>query len=331
VNPRLSLALRRRAAQSVPPAQLASELDLAPADLAHELQVLAARGFEIESHPILGLRLLSAPPALDAAEIAHGLGSRRVGPRVRCVETAGSTSDLAWEAAGQGRDAADGLAIFANHQTAGRGRRGNRWLSPPGASVLGSVLLWLDHAAARGGDLTRAAAVAAAEAVEDLTPVSVGIRWPNDLVIDDRKLGGILVEARPGPRDTGPVVLGIGINCLQRQQAFPPSLRPHVVSLAMLGHAVDRTLLARRLLERLDGVCAGLRTPALIERARRRCRTLGRRIIVEEQGTRATGEVADLDPDYGLVLRLDDGGLRRFPALTTHVVGPEAGMGPTRK
>jgi BirA family biotin operon repressor/biotin-[acetyl-CoA-carboxylase] ligase len=172
--------------------------------------------------------------------------------------------------------------------------------------------------------LTRAAAVATAEAIEACTSLKVGIKWPNDLVIEDRKVGGILVEAHPAAGEMGPVVIGIGVNCSQGPEAFPAEIRPAVASLAMLGEEVDRTLLARSLLEHLDGFIARSAEPAGRDDIRRqavaRCRTLGRRVTLAEGGTTSTGEVIDLDPDYGLVLRLPEGGIRRFPAMTTHVV-----------
>jgi BirA family transcriptional regulator, biotin operon repressor / biotin---[acetyl-CoA-carboxylase] ligase len=157
-----------------------------------------------------------------------------------------------------------------------------------------------------------------------ITSLRVGIKWPNDLVIEDRKVGGILVEARPAAGEMGPVVIGIGVNCSQGPEAFPTELLPAVASLAMLGEEVDRTLLARALLEKLDGLIARSAEPAgrdeIRQQAVARCRTLGRRVTLAEGGTTSTGEVIDLDPDYGLVLRLPEGGIRRFPAMTTHVV-----------
>jgi BirA family biotin operon repressor/biotin-[acetyl-CoA-carboxylase] ligase len=327
VEPQVSLALRRRRHEATPWAELSDLTGLASKRLAAAVEELARRGYLIESHPHLGLRLVEAPPSLDAEELAWGLEVRRVGRRIQCVDEVSSTNDLAWEAARLGPPASDGLAVFAEHQTEGRGRRGNRWLAPPHTAILCSALLWMPRAAAEAGVVTRAAAVAAAWAIEDQCDLAVGIKWPNDIVIDGRKAGGILVEARPGTGDTTPLVLGIGINCSQRLEAFPPQSRSRITSLAILGAAVDRTLLARSLLERLDLAWGRMAEPdglaAIRQEATRRCRTLGNRIAVVENGVTYAGEVVDLDPDYGLVLRLPGGALKRMPALTSHVV-PEA-------
>ncbi|MCX5648666.1 MAG: biotin--[acetyl-CoA-carboxylase] ligase [Planctomycetota bacterium] len=332
MDPRVSLSLRRGHGQSIPPADLAAALGLAPHRLAEAVHDLSEVGFVVEAHPMLGLRLVGAPAGLLAEELACELAVNRVGRHIECVEATASTNDLAWETVAQGRDASDGLAIFAEHQTAGRGRRGSRWLAPPHTAILCSVVLWMPRAGAAPALLTRAAAVAAAEAIEEQSDLTAGIKWPNDVVVEDRKVGGILVEARPAAEGTTAVVIGIGLNGSQGPEAFPPDMRPYVASLAMLGAEVDRTLLARSLLERLDRVCGGAdwadENEDVRHEAARRCRTIGRRITLAEGGEVYEGEVVDLDPDYGLILRLADGSQRRFGTMTSHVVsGGRAGAG----
>jgi BirA family biotin operon repressor/biotin-[acetyl-CoA-carboxylase] ligase len=257
-------------------------------------------------------------------ELTDGLAVTRVGRRVRCVTHTTSTNDLAWQAAVKGPAEADGLVVFAEYQSAGRGRRGNRWLSPPHESLLCSALVWVSDVPGQGPMLVRAAAVAAARAIEDQCDLAVGIKWPNDLVVDGRKVGGILVETRPGVGAGGPIVIGMGLNCTQTADEFPPEVRPVAASLRMLGAEVDRTLLARALLSRLDAVIVEAARPAGLAEIRRdaaaRCRTLGERITVKEAQILYVGEVIDLDPDYGLILRLPAGEIRRFAPMTTQVI-----------
>lgn len=147
-----------------------------------------------------------------------------------------STNDLALELADDG--AADGVAVLANAQRAGRGRRGRVWFSPPGAGLYLSVVV-------RSGEpgslalLTLAAGVASAEAVRGVTGLPVELKWPNDLVVGRpwRKLAGILCESMGSRLDT--VVVGIGINLLDA--AYPPDLRGRATSIASeLGRPVDR-------------------------------------------------------------------------------------------
>ncbi len=324
MDARVSLALRRAAGRPVPPDTLAADLRLTPQRLASALDELGRLGFVVEAHPILGLRLVGAPEALFEEELACDLAVRRIGRRIRCVAEASSTNDLVWAAAAQGPHEADGLAVFAEFQSAGRGRRGNRWVAPSHSSLLVSVIAWVAEPPAHAAILTRAAAVGAAEAIEAVSGLKVGIKWPNDLVIDDRKVGGILVEARPTGGGLGPVVIGLGLNCTQSPEALPPEVRTSAASLAALGEEVDRTLLARSLLECLDRVL-GLTEDSegregIRQAAAGRCRTLGRRITLAEGSATFSGEVVDLDPDYGLILRLPEGALRRFSAMTSHVI-----------
>jgi len=329
VNPRVSLALRLARGRAVSADALAERLVMTPDAVARAVDALERAGFRIESHPIQGYRLLGVPPRLLEDELACDLGTRRVGRRVRCVGETASTNDLAWHAVDDGRDAADGLTVFAEYQTAGRGRRGRRWLAPPHSSILGSVVLWVPDAAAGGGGLTRAVSLAAAVAIQTETGLEVGIRWPNDLVVDDRKIGGVLVEARSAGGGETVAVLGVGINCTQRAEAFPPRIRAGVASLATAGAEADRTLLARALLARLDAVLARLANPSAAAEvhaeAARRCRTLGRRITVTDGRETTSGQVVALDPEYGLLLRLKSGAVRRFPPMTTHVVAQGEG------
>ena len=340
MDARVSLALRERSPGRLPLPELGQSLKLSQGRLRCVLEELASLGFTVEMHPMLGLRLTGVPQEILEEEVACDLAIRRIGRRVRCVESTASTNDLAWEAAARGPEESDGLAIFAEHQSAGRGRRGNRWLAPPHSSILCSVVVWLPqpprarspsgwatavHATSLAAVLTRGAALAAALAIEDRCGVSTGIKWPNDLVAEDRKIGGILVEARPVAGEAGPVVIGIGLNCTQGPEAFPPEILGRVASLGMFGEDPDRTLLARSLLLRLDEVLGRMAEPAgraaVSRDAAARCRTLGRQISVKEGQAVYTGEVIDLDADYGLILRLPEGCIRRFHAMTTQVVG----------
>ncbi|HSW46432.1 MAG TPA: biotin--[acetyl-CoA-carboxylase] ligase, partial [Phycisphaerae bacterium] len=215
-------------------------------------------------------------PSITADELLAGWTPRRVGRRITVVAEAESTNTLAMQAA---EPDADGLAILADAQTAGRGRLGAIWLSPRGASVLCSIVLIepkrdaVTSGAAgasapgslgEGGPhplleertsawLTHVAAVAACDAIRQATDVTPAIKWPNDLRIAERKVGGILIETRAFDNRTRAWVVGIGINCLQHAGHFPPEIRESATSLELATHhPVDRTAVARELLRSLD-------------------------------------------------------------------------------
>lgn len=172
-----------------------------------------------------------------------------------------------------GRDLAtlgapEGTVVVADYQTAGRGQRGRAWTAPAGSALLVSCVLRPALPAGRWPELTLVAAGAVAEAVAAITGARCRLKWPNDVLVGDRKLAGVLAEGVAGPTAADSfVVLGIGINVAQRLEDWPAGLRERAVSLAQLGHPVSRpTLLAAvlaRLAARYDVLLGGGVEPAV--------------------------------------------------------------------
>ena len=155
-----------------------------------------------------------------------------VGRHVMVFEETDSTNDLAAKAGEDGL--AEGLVIFAESQRAGRGTSGRRWVSPPRQNLLLSVLLRPeDVAVTRWPEMTFCAALAVAEAAEQVTGRAATIKWPNDVLLGGRKIAGILLETYQRGR-VGFVVVGIGLNVLQRAADFEPTIRKRAGSLAMM-------------------------------------------------------------------------------------------------
>lgn len=188
---------------------------------------------------------------LTRESIERGLATRLVGRPLEVRETVPSTNDLVREAGRRG--APEGLAVLADAQTAGRGRLGRTWASPPGVNLYCSVLLRPEIPARFAPQVTLLAgvAVAAAALAEGVLPV---LKWPNDLLLDDLKAAGVLAELEVGPDGAVDfVVLGIGLNLNVEPDALPADVAPLATSFAaVLGRPVDRPAFARRLLEALD-------------------------------------------------------------------------------
>ncbi len=218
-------------------------------------------------------------------------------------------------------DAIDGMVVFAEYQTLGRGRLGRTWQSPRGASLLFSLFLWEPHQPMSPGWVMMAAAVAAVRGIEAATDVEPLLRWPNDLYVGNRKLGGILVEQRPAANGGAGIVVGIGVNCLQRPGHFGEDCGRRATSLDMEApHPVDRIAVAQSLLRELDGLLATPRqtddkTLAVAWLAH--SSDLGTHVSLTTGGQTYMGRIIDIHPTDGLLLQVDDGGRRHFdPAIT---------------
>jgi BirA family biotin operon repressor/biotin-[acetyl-CoA-carboxylase] ligase len=185
----------------------------------------------------------------------------------------------------------------ADHQTAGRGRFDRRWEAPPGSSLLVSVLL---RPATDGHRVVLATALALAAAVEHVAPgVRPDLKWPNDLVVNDRKLAGLLAE-----RDGDALVVGAGCNV--HWDAFPPDLEGTATACNLeAGVTVDRDALLAAFLEYLAVELDRLHD--VVPRARARLATLDRRVRVERAHDALEGRAIDVTPDGALVIQRDDG------------------------
>ncbi len=266
---------------------------------------------------------------LDVARIRASLRTEMVGRNVVHVESTTSTNDEAWNLVERGAADADGAAIFAEQQTAGRGRLGRSWISPKGASLLCSVAVLDTGSKLNGGELALVTAVAACDAVKSRTELLPAIKWPNDLLVSQRKLGGILVEARStgdsgGAEPRGKAyVVGIGINCLQQPGHFTGELATSGTSLEIeSSQAIDRTALAIELLTELDRWLAepDRWTSDDLRRAWvARAGSIGGRIRLRHADKVYSGTVLDVDPHAALVVQLDEGGVRKFDAADTTV------------
>lgn len=222
-------------------------------------------------------------------------------------EVLDSTNTHAKALAKQG--APEGTVVIAQQQTAGRGRLGRSFYSPGDGGLYFSVILRPGCLPAELMHLTCAVAVAACDAVEKATGLRPGIKWINDLTLGGKKLGGILTELGLTPDAVVDyAIVGIGINCTQ--VGFPEELKPIACSIAeMGGNAPDIPLLASALMVELEKTNSVLlsRQKEIIDRYRRDCVTLGKRIRVISPTDERKAEALDVAYDGSLLVRFDDG------------------------
>jgi len=188
---------------------------------------------------------------LVAEELQADLGSAAIGREIIVLEQTGSTNDAILQIATA--DSNEGLVLFAEHQTAGRGQRGNRWESAAGKGLWFSILLRPRIDLASSPQLTAWAAEAISGAIENEFSLTATIKLPNDVQIDERKVAGVLVEMRAQKNAPHLAIAGIGINVNQSREDFPKELQSRAISLAMArGKQVDRQKFAIALLRNLD-------------------------------------------------------------------------------
>jgi len=231
-------------------------------------------------------------------------------------ERVGSTNDVAKALAGRG--AAEGIVVVADEQMAGRGRLDRRWVAPPRTSILCSILFRPELAPSRVGLLTMLCSMAAADAIQRVADLSVGVKWPNDLIVESeptgqeplrwRKLAGILTETGLVGDALAFAVVGIGINVNVPARRLP-ELAPQATSiLAETGHPVDRSTLLIDMLERIATRYARLKHGEQFHGEwSSRLSTLGRRVRVTMLNGQLAGRAESVDRDGALLVRTDDG------------------------
>jgi BirA family biotin operon repressor/biotin-[acetyl-CoA-carboxylase] ligase len=247
---------------------------------------------------------------LDVDMIKSHLKTRRIGKKVVVYNSTASTNDVAAEYARNKNN--DGLVVLAEEQGAGRGRGGNKWVSSHGDSVLCSILL--TECAVPSELLSLACAVATAEAIGKCSKAEAKIKWPNDILLNGKKVAGILIESKKTGKHLA-FVIGIGINCHQTRQTLPAELRKTATSIDIeTGSVTDRISLIKRLITSVEEwlETAELNKNEVIERWRKFSTQLNRRIVIIYNRKRFEGNCIGIDPEKGLILQLDAGGIRMF-------------------
>lgn len=245
------------------------------------------------------------------------VNTKCIGRKILVFNRTSSTNNIAAEYAKNKEN--DGLAIFAEEQTAGRGRGGNQWQSGRADSILCSVLLTSCQCKAEMLSLTLA--VATAETIGKIANSHAKIKWPNDIILNGKKIAGILLESKT-INDHTAYILGIGINCHQKKKSFPSELQKTATSIDIeSGSICDRISLARRLLSSLDHQLriADKDSKKIIEQWRELSILLNQRITVVYNGKQFTGNFIGIDPEKGLILQLERGGVRMFDAAHTTI------------
>lgn len=299
---------------------------------------LRNEGYDIESSPNKGYRLLPGGELLNPFEIMDGLGTKIAGTEVVYFDEIASTNTHAAKLAADG--CAEGTAVVAGTQTHGRGRLGRSWESPKGKGIYLSIILRPPMAPAETPVFTLAAAVAAVRAIYDVTGLRTGIKWPNDIIYEGKKISGILLEMNSEAEMVNWLILGIGVNYSQTESDFPEEIRDRAVSILSAsgegtpwkdaphgqgsapgedlhhvlrgGHdgRAGRLALIRALLRRIDDIYQDIlngKNAGILDEWRKHSVTLGREVRFTLKSTEYTGTAADIIENGSLLVDCSDG------------------------
>jgi BirA family biotin operon repressor/biotin-[acetyl-CoA-carboxylase] ligase len=290
--------------------QISHRLGISRQALWKHIQDLRDSGYEIIAVPHLGYKLTSCPDRLFASEIQSKLQTKILGKRIYYFDVLPSTMDAAESLARQ--HAPEGTVVIAEAQTKGRGRRGRQWISPKYKGIYLSIILRPDTAPSASSLITILVAVALYEAISGLTGLEIELKWPNDIMFQNKKLGGILIELNAEADVVHSVVVGCGINV----NSDKDSLAPSAGSLKeCLKAPVDRVALLKEILRAIEKYYLLFqhgRSEQILQAWRGQSNTLGARVKIASLNQQIEGEAVDIDSDGALLIRQDSGVIKKI-------------------
>lgn len=247
---------------------------------------------------------------LTRKEIESVYKGGMIGREIIYLESTASTNDSAFEI-GRSRPDPEGIVVVAEMQTKGRGRLGREWISPPGVNLYFTILLSPPFPPEEASILTLAVPVAVATAIKAHPGLPAQIKWPNDILINGKKAGGVLIEVKAGTSSARLIAAGIGINVNMSPETLPSEIRQHVTSLKLeKGGEVNRADLLGEVLGAFEhtykNLLNGNKRALINEWLRLNC-TIGKRVSVRNQDRTISG-IADGITDKGeLIVGLSNG------------------------
>lgn len=243
-----------------------------------------------------------------------GLPVKIIGRHIRCFKKVTSTNDLAWLEIS--RNAPEGTGVFANEQFKGRGRFGRKWHSPTEKGLWVSIILKPDLPVEKTPFIMVIGAIAICQLIKQEFDLSTSIRWPNDVLINEKKVAGIIVESRIFANQPKAMVLGIGFNVNLSFEEIPADLKSIATSLLIeKNHTIEMRMLTRHLLIYLDNWYEKIVTkdyePIKIA-WREMSGVMNQQVIIKKQDEQIEGLVTELDPCEGISLKMPDGTIRQF-------------------
>lgn len=300
--------------------EISRRLDISRTAVWKQINRLRSKGYEFEAVPKLGYRLVQMPTQLDELSLLAKLKTSKLGRQFRIIARTESTQNEAAAWAQQG--AADGAVIIAEEQTGGRGRQGKSFHSPAGKGIWMSLILRPQIPLQFTPQLTLLSAVALCRAMKRMTEVDLGIKWPNDILYEDKKVCGILTESSAEDERLVHVIAGVGISVNLEEHDYPEELRSKVTSLKIAsGKEIDRASLLAECLFELEQLYklyveqgfAPIRTLWEAQSV-----TIGRSLSVTTPNGIVSGVAQGLDDSGALIVLGEDGCYRKIFSGDVH-------------
>ena len=312
------LEVLRKSKNSFTPAdEIANKVGISRATVARHISSLRNEGYDIFSQPHLGHKLISVPDKLTAIELKWGLKTKVLGTRILAYDTVDSTNTIAHSLAEENHP--EGTLVCAEAQRKGKGRQGRSWVSPKSKGTYFSLILRPRISLEMAPMITLLTAVCSCEAIRELSGLRALIRWPNDILVDNKKVCGILTEMSIQKNAVDFIILGIGINVNTSLSALPnasTSLREE-----SNGHIrYSRIELIQKLLERLEREYEYFKNkgPAHIFTKWSNLSALsGRHVKIRLAHKIIEGVVQGIDEKGALIVRLDNGFKQHIRAADT--------------
>lgn len=302
---RVLALLRERPREYLSGEAMSRTLGISRAGVWKAVEGLRQEGYTIASAPNRGYRLEDAPDRLRVGELFGLLSDARIGSQLMCLDVIDSTNTECKRQAMAG--AAEGLVVTAEEQTGGRGRRGRGFQSPRGKGLYLSALFRPDLEPGQVSDFTAWVAVAVCDGIEACCGLRPQIKWTNDIVLNGKKLVGILTELSlvSESNTLDYLVTGIGVNVNQSPEDFSDDVREMAVSLSQaLGRPVRRAELAARIILALDRMYASYPEDKAeyLEKYRAGCVTTGHQVQLITPTSRRQAFALEIDDDFNLVV-----------------------------
>ena len=316
------LRLLRENAKGMTAEQIATVLGVSVAAVKTVIRQLVAEGYDIDKEDGAGYRLISYPEVITAAEIMSRVRTQWAGKKVYYRNETESTNEDARELAEEGME--HGALVVAKHQTGGKGRRGRSWECESGNSVAMSLLLHPEFSPEKAPMLTLLTALSVAEVLEKLTEADIKIKWPNDILINRKKVCGILTEMRAEEGVIDHVVVGVGINV--NQNGMPEEIAGFATSLLMeMGQRYGRADIMVAIMEYFEGYyddfLEHLDLSAVVDAYDSYLINRGAQVKVLDPQGEYTGTAQGIN-DYGeLIVQKDDGTFARVSSGEVSVRG----------